>query len=78
VAFDRRGNWWVASADRFRRHKRECPVRALAVVVGHIGAEHVFEVATAEDQQPVETLVSDGADEALGEAFACGARIVSG
>ena len=66
MAFDRRGGWWVASADRFRRHERECPVRALAVVVGHVDAEHVFEVAAAEDQQPVETLASDGADEPLG------------
>jgi hypothetical protein len=38
---------------------------ALAVVVGHIGGEHVFEVAAAEDQQPVETLVSNGANEPL-------------
>ena len=38
----------------------------LAVVVGRVGAEHVFEVAAVEDQQPVETLGADGADEALG------------
>jgi hypothetical protein len=41
-------------------------VRALAVVVGHIGAEHVLEVATADDQQPVEAFGSDGADEPFG------------
>jgi hypothetical protein len=29
-------------------------------------AEHPFEMAAVEDQQPVETLRSDGADEALG------------
>ena len=42
-------------------------MRPLAVVMGHVGAQHVFEVAAAEDQQPVETLAADGADEALGE-----------
>jgi hypothetical protein len=40
-------------------------VRALAVVVGQISAKHVFEVAAAEDQQPVETLASNGANEPL-------------
>jgi hypothetical protein len=40
-----------------------------------VEAQHSFEVAAAEDQQPVETLGADGADEALGiEAFARGAR----
>jgi hypothetical protein len=39
---------------------------ALAVVVGRVDVEDVFEVAAAEDQQPVETLGSDGADEAFG------------
>src|SRR3954454_2746304 len=34
--------------------------------MGHIGGEHVFEVAAAEDQQPIETLASNGADEAFG------------
>jgi hypothetical protein len=32
---------------------------------GHIAAAHVFEVASAEDHQPVETLVTDGAHEPL-------------
>jgi hypothetical protein len=41
-------------------------VRPFAVVIVDVGAQDVFEVATAEDQQPVETLGSDGADEALG------------
>jgi hypothetical protein len=31
-----------------------------------VNAQDLFEVATAEDQQVVETLLSDGADEALG------------
>jgi len=66
VAFDRRCTWAVAAADRFRRHERECPVRALAVVVGQIGGKHLLELATSADQQPVETLGSDGADESFG------------
>ncbi len=41
-------------------------MRASAVVVSHVGAEHVFEMSAADDQQPVETLGADGADEALG------------
>ena len=52
VAFDRRGGWWVASADRFRRHERECPVRAIAGVVGYIGGGHVLELATADNSAP--------------------------
>jgi hypothetical protein len=51
--------------EAFGREERECSVRALVVVVGHVGAEYVFEVAAAEDQQPVEALGADGADEAL-------------
>ena len=39
---------------------------AFAVVVGCVGAEDVFEVMAADDQQPVETLGADRADEALG------------
>ena len=41
-------------------------MRSLAVVVLDVDARDVFEVATAEDQQVVETLRSDGAGEALG------------
>jgi hypothetical protein len=40
-------------------------VRALAVVVGHIGGEHLIEVTAAENHQPVETLASNGANEPL-------------
>jgi len=40
-------------------------VRALAVVVLDVDAHDVFEVAAADDQEPVETLRSDGADEPL-------------
>ena len=40
-------------------------MRALAVVALDVDPQNVFEVAPAEDQQPVETLVADGADETL-------------
>jgi hypothetical protein len=66
VALDRRGNWWIGSVDRLRREERERSMWALAGVVGRVDVEHVFELAAAEDQQPVETLGSDGADEAFG------------
>ena len=36
-------------------------MRPLGVVVGHVTAERVFEVASSEDQQPVETLGADDA-----------------
>jgi hypothetical protein len=37
----------------------------LAVVVHGVDAQHGLEVAATEDEQPVETLGADGADEAL-------------
>jgi hypothetical protein len=43
----------------------ECAVRALTVVVLDVDPQHVFEVAAADDQEPVETFRSDGADEPL-------------
>ena len=39
----------------------------LAVVMVDIDAEHVLEVAAVENQQPVEALRADGADEAFGD-----------
>jgi hypothetical protein len=66
VAFDRPGAWWIGSIDRFGRLKAACSMRASAVVVSRVGAEHVLEMSAADDQQPVETLGADGADEALG------------
>ena len=49
----------------FGRLKRESAVRALLVVLLDVGAQDVIEVAAADDQEPVETLVADGADESL-------------
>jgi hypothetical protein len=39
----------------------------LAVVVVDVDAEDMLEVAAVEDQQPVEALTADGADEAFGD-----------
>jgi len=40
-------------------------VRPLAVVVADVDPKHVFELAAAEDEQPVEALAADAADPAL-------------
>jgi hypothetical protein len=41
-------------------------VWTLAVVVRGVDAQNRLKVTAAEDQQPVETFGTDGADEALG------------
>jgi hypothetical protein len=45
--------------------KFKATMRPLAVVVVRVDTEHLFAVATVEDQQPVQTLGADGPDEAL-------------
>jgi hypothetical protein len=52
---------------RVRRGEVTRPVRSMAVVVVGVDAEHALEVAAVHDQEPVETLSADGADEALGD-----------
>ena len=42
-------------------------MRPVGVVVRYVRVEHALEVASVEDQEPVEALGADGADEALGE-----------
>jgi hypothetical protein len=42
-------------------------VRTVCVVVIDELAEHVLEVATVQDDEPVEAFSADGADEALGD-----------
>jgi hypothetical protein len=42
-------------------------VRPVAVVVRDEDAEHLFEVPSAEDEEPVEAFGAGGADEALGD-----------
>ena len=59
--------WW---------EQREPAVWAFVVVMGGIGAKHALGVAAADDQQAVEALGTDGADEAFGVGVACGAQIM--
>jgi hypothetical protein len=66
VAFDLRLARSNRCVSRFGRDERERTMRPLRVVVGHVVAKRVFEVAAAEDQQPVKTLGADGAYEPLG------------
>jgi hypothetical protein len=51
----------------FGRPEFEGAMRPLAVVVVDVDAEYAFEVTAVEDQQPVETLGTHSADEALGD-----------
>jgi hypothetical protein len=39
----------------------------MPVVVVHVLGEHGFEMAAAEDEEPVEALSADGTDKALGD-----------
>jgi hypothetical protein len=48
-----------------RRMKCESAVGAFAVVMLDVGTKDVFEVAAADNQEPVEAFGSDGADEPL-------------
>jgi hypothetical protein len=66
AAFDLRVARWSGCASRFGRDERERAMRPLRVVVGHVGAEHVREVAAADDQHPVETLGAHRTDETFG------------
>jgi len=56
----------VGAAVRLGWSEVERAVRTLPVVVRHVDAKRVFEVAAAEDEEPVEALVSDRAYEPLG------------
>jgi hypothetical protein len=49
-------------------------MRSLAVVTIGVDAEHIFEMAAVEDQQPVETFAADHSDKAFAIAFAFGER----
>ena len=56
-----------AVAPRLRWLELERAVRPVGVVVLDVDAQHALEVAAVEDQQPVEAVAADGADEALGD-----------
>jgi hypothetical protein len=53
AARDLAGGSWTGRVGRFGRQERESAVWTLAVVMGGVGAEHVLEVAAAEDQRLV-------------------------
>jgi hypothetical protein len=65
VAFDLCVGRSSSRVSRFGWGECEGAVWPLGVVVGHVAAEHVFEVAAAEDQQPVEKLGADRVHEPL-------------
>jgi hypothetical protein len=66
MALDLAGVSWIGGDRWVGRVQRESSVRSLVVVVGRVDAEDPYEVAAAEDQQPVETLGADSAHETLG------------
>src|SRR6266536_205729 len=66
AAFDFSAARWLVGVCRVGREQRESAVRALGVVMRRVAAEHVLEVAAAEDQQPVEAFGADRPHEALG------------
>jgi hypothetical protein len=59
-----RGCDGAGAADRCRRYEVERAMRPVRVVVIDEDAEHVLEVSAVEDQEPVEALSANGADEA--------------
>jgi hypothetical protein len=60
------GGWRTTAIGRLGWQEREGSVRALAVVMLAVAAQHTLKVPAAEDQQPVEAFGANGADEALG------------
>jgi hypothetical protein len=52
--------------------KRQRPVRAMGVVVRDVDPKGLFEVASANDQQPVQALGADGLHPALGNGVGVG------
>jgi hypothetical protein len=61
------GSGEAQSGSRLGRHESQAAMRAMAVVVIDVGVQDALELATAGDQDPVEALVPDGADEAPGK-----------
>jgi hypothetical protein len=66
VALDLAGEWWIGGDGWFGWEQRESSVRAFPVVMGRVDTEGPLDVAAAGDQQPVEALGWDGANETLG------------
>jgi hypothetical protein len=55
------------SRARLWRHKSQATMRTMAVVMIDVGVQDALELVTAGDQDPVEALAPNGADEALGK-----------
>ena len=67
MTVNRAADWPLAGARRLRRAQVERAVRPLTVVVVRVDAKDVLEVAPVQDQQPVEALRADGANESLSD-----------
>ena len=67
AAADRAAAGGLAAAPRLRRTQVERAVRPLAIEVLDVGAEDMLEVAAVEDQQPVQALGANRADERFGD-----------
>jgi hypothetical protein len=67
MAWSRRPDRSKSGLLRIGRSEVERAVRPVAVVVLDEDAQHVLEVPPVDDEEPVETLGPDGADEALGD-----------
>jgi hypothetical protein len=63
---------WLAVADDapiggwIRRFQSERSVRTMGVVVGGVDPQDLLQMASSDDQQPVQALGADGANPALG------------
>jgi hypothetical protein len=69
---------WLAVVDDdeiggwIRRFQSERPMRTMGVVVGGVAPRDMLQVASSEDQQPVQVLGADGVDPALGVGVGVG------
>jgi hypothetical protein len=61
----RKGLTLAAQGVHLQRDRIYAPYGALSLVVLGVDPQDMFEMSAAHDQEPVETLVADGADESL-------------
>jgi hypothetical protein len=62
-----RGSGEAESRSRLWRQESQATMRTMAVVMIDVGVQDALELATIDDQDPVEALAPHGADEALGK-----------
>jgi hypothetical protein len=71
---------WLAVADDaqiggwIRRFQSERSVRTMGVVVGGVDPQDLLQMASSDEQQPVQALGADGANPALGVGVRVGCR----